>query len=77
MNVLATRVFVPPVWDPSAAAPAGAGFAGLLGALLLVVTLQIALQDVRGVEQERRAENIHSLAVAPIALALLLVAGYL
>lgn len=60
-----------PIWDPSTAAPAGAGFAGVLGALLLAVTFQTASID-RQVKL-----RFGSLAAAPIALFLLLAAAYL
>jgi hypothetical protein len=65
-------VFRLPAWDPSIAASAGAGFAGVLGALLLATTFQIAIAK-RG-EHEH---GLNSLAVAPISLLLLLVAAYL
>lgn len=61
-----------PVWDPSVAASAGASFAGLLGALLLAVTFQIAA--------DKKPDNklrIGSLAAAPISLLLVLTAAYL
>lgn len=62
-----------PVWDPAGAAPAAAAFAGILGALLLSVTLQIALNDKK---PSAVPHQLHSLAVTPIALLLLLVSAY-
>src|SRR3954451_20263142 len=61
-----------PVWDPSVAAAAGAGFAGVLGALLLAATFQIAIMK-RG----KQRLGLNSLSAAPIALFLLLAAAYL
>ena len=61
-----------PAWDPSVAASAGASFAGVLGALLLATTFQIAIT--------KRWDNEHrlnSVASAPITLLLLLIAAYL
>lgn len=63
-----------PVWDPAGAAPAAAAFAGILGALLLSVTLQIALNDKK---PSAVRHQLHSLAVTPIALLLLLVSAYM
>src|SRR3954454_18132084 len=62
-----------PIWNPSTAAGAAAALAGVLGALLLNATFTIAINN----QSDKGRRRLHSLAVAPVALILLLVAAYL
>jgi hypothetical protein len=65
-----------PLWDPAIAAAAGAGFAGVLGAIVVAITFQIVLG--RSTAGPATGPNqLQSSVVAPFATLLLLVAAYL
>jgi excisionase family DNA binding protein len=63
--------YVPPIWDPSQAASAGATFAGVLGALVIALTFQINSSP-----GDEGNTAIRSKTSAPITLVLLLIAAY-
>jgi len=68
-------LFDSPVWNPAVAAGSGAGFAGVLGAIVVAVTFQIVLVEPR--KREYAPGRVPSLAVASVTVTLTLTAAYL